>query len=52
MESGNCGSEHEFGTFRTSNEWKVEILDLSMNLEHLPVGPVILESGRSVEFDS
>ena len=39
MESGNFGSEHEFGRFRTSNIWKVEILDLSTNLEDL--GPVM-----------
>ena len=37
--SENFGSEHEFGRFRTSNALKVEILDLSTNLEDL--GPVI-----------
>ena len=25
----------EFGTFRTSNKWKAEVLDLSTNLEDL-----------------
>ena len=24
MESGNLGSDHEFGTFRTSNKWKMD----------------------------
>ena len=26
MESGSFLSEHEFGTFRTSNKWKVDVL--------------------------
>ena len=39
MESRSFGSEHEFGRFRTSNKWKVKVLDLSTNLEDL--GPVI-----------